>query len=173
MLFWWLFTIATGVMALGLFGSVMGFTLFWAVIRHWVVMLVWMVMQQTEYCILVDNRSGMEHKSSLLEFGFRIVAAFIHIFCFFKLYIEGHTRLRCATYYIIVYSVELDDSQQLVHHSSAAYCAAGFLDRYIFPTYLITSHAYTATLHVVVRTVPAARRSQKTCTHMCTVVSSQ
>lgn len=42
------------------------------------------------------------HHSQCLEFCFRVMAAFVHIFCFFNL-LEGHTRLRCFVYYLFVY----------------------------------------------------------------------
>ena len=101
MFFWRLFTVASRVMALALFASVFQMAIFGVVGGHWILMLIWMIMLETDYCKLIDG-SGKEHSAPLLEFLFRIVGAFIHIFCFFNL-IEGHTRLRCATYYAIVY----------------------------------------------------------------------
>ena len=42
------------------------------------------------------------YHSRFLEFLFRLMAAFVHVFCFFNL-LESHTRLRCLFYYTLVY----------------------------------------------------------------------
>ena len=98
---WRVCTIASRVLAFALFASYFRFYVFVAAAVHWMVMMVWVSLQETMYCMLRD-RDGRHHHSRGFEFCFRILAAFVHIFCFFNL-IEGHTRLRCVLYYTIVY----------------------------------------------------------------------
>ena len=43
------------------------------------------------------------HHSEILELFFRVMAAFVHIFCFLNL-LEGPSRLRCIAYYCLVYA---------------------------------------------------------------------
>ena len=98
---WRVCTIATRVLALALFASYFHYYVFVVVAVHWMVMMLWVIKQETMFCVLRD-RDGQRHHSRGLEFCFRFLAAFIHIFCFFNL-IEGHTRLRCVVYYGVMY----------------------------------------------------------------------
>ncbi|ELU04625.1 hypothetical protein CAPTEDRAFT_173571 [Capitella teleta] len=98
---WRVCTISTRVLALALFASSFHFYVFVVVAVHWMIMMVWVVKQDTKYCMLSDA-DGTFHHSRPFEFCFRFLAAFVHIFCFFNL-IEGHSRLRCVFYYALIY----------------------------------------------------------------------
>ena len=104
---WCLFTISARVTALAVFASQFKYWVFLVVGLHWLAMLVWVVRQQTTYCYMGeaeddDEGNTKEHHSQPLEVGFRLLTAFVQIFCFFNL-LEGHTRLRYTIYYILVY----------------------------------------------------------------------
>jgi len=79
------------VLAFAVFASWTHYGLFVLCGIHWVVMLVWILMQHTTFC-----------STKIQEYCFNAVAAFICIFDFFNL-IEGHTRIRYVIYYSIVY----------------------------------------------------------------------
>ena len=100
---WRLFTLAARVLAFVVFGSAFKGFLFVVVGLHFFLMLAWVSMQHTDYCTLHSNSTGKEHHSPFLEALFRIMAAFVHIFCFFNL-LDGHTRLRALLFYALVYA---------------------------------------------------------------------
>ena len=79
------------VLAFALFASCMQYSFFVLCGIHWLVMLMWILMQRTTFC-----------SSKIQEFCFNVVAAFMCVFDFFNL-IEGHTRLRYIIYYLLVY----------------------------------------------------------------------
>lgn len=98
---WRLFTTAARVLAFVMFASHFKAFLFAIVGGHWMLMLACMCLQHTDYCTL-QSSSGKKHPSCFLEMLFRMMAAFIHIFCFFNL-IGGHTRLRALVFYTLIY----------------------------------------------------------------------
>ncbi len=105
MFIWRLFTIAARVTALALFASFYHWYVLVFAAAHFAVMLVWMARQNTVYCQLrVNKKDGTTeiHNNEFLEFCFRAMAAFVHIFCFINL-LEGHSRLRCLAFYTLVY----------------------------------------------------------------------
>lgn len=105
MFFWRAFTIAARVLAFAMFASKFHYFVFIVGAAHWAAMLVWVFLQESKYCMLVD-REGKENHNKFLELCFRFLTAFVQIFCFFNL-IEGHTRLRCLLYYTIVFAENL------------------------------------------------------------------
>jgi len=88
---WRVLVIGPRVLAFAVFASCTQYSLFVLCGIHWVVMLVWIVMQHTKFC-----------STKIQEYCFNAVAAFICIFDFFNV-IEGHTRLRYVIYYSIMY----------------------------------------------------------------------
>lgn len=91
--FWRLFTIASRVLAMAAFASLFPHFLFAIIGAHWVLMFIWIWMQQTTFC---GEKDGWDERI------FDMVAAWIHIFCFFNV-TEGRTRSRYLMYYAIVY----------------------------------------------------------------------
>ena len=89
--FWHSFIIAARVLILALFAARFSFWVAVVVGAHWVVMLIWILYQDTRFCL---NRCQ--------EFWFNIVIACVYVFTYLNL-IEGHTRLRYILYYCIVY----------------------------------------------------------------------
>jgi len=88
---WRVLVIGPRVLAFAVFASCTQFGLFVLCGIHWMLMLLWTLMQHTTFC-----------STKIREYGFNAVAAFICIFDFFNL-IEGHTRIRYVIYYFIVY----------------------------------------------------------------------
>jgi len=88
---WRILIIGPRVLAFAVFASCAQYSLFVLCGIHWMVILLWTVMQQTTFCSTKPQ-----------EYCFKAVAAFICIFDFFNL-IEGHTRIRYVIYYSIVY----------------------------------------------------------------------
>ena len=88
---WRVLVIGPRVLAFAMFAACTQYGLFVLCGTHWVLMLVWIIMQRTTFC-----------STKIQEYCFNVVAAFICIFDFFNL-IEGHTRIRYVIYYSIVY----------------------------------------------------------------------
>jgi len=88
---WRVLVIGPRVLAFAVFATCAQYSLFVLCGIHWVVMLVWILMQRTAFCT-----------TKIQEYCFNAVVAFICIFDFFNL-VEGHTRLRYVIYYSIVY----------------------------------------------------------------------
>ena len=106
MFLWRFFTIGARMIALALFASAFGF---WATLAlmggHLVVMIVWMLQQNSIYCrIEVKDEEGNvkveEHPYK--EHFFRALVAFILVFSFFNIS-EGRTRLRSLVYYTVIF----------------------------------------------------------------------
>ena len=90
---WLFFVISARVLALALFASQFQIWVFVVIGIHWVAMVTWIQFQRAKFC---------EAGPAWQELSFSMVAAVIHILCFFNLK-EGHTRLRYATYYFLMY----------------------------------------------------------------------
>lgn len=88
---WRILIIGPRVLAFALFASCTQYGFFVLCGIHWVVMLMWILIQRTTFC-----------STKMQEFCFNAVAAFICVFDFFNL-VEGHTRLRYVIYYSLVY----------------------------------------------------------------------
>jgi len=88
---WRILVIGPRVLAFAVFASCTQYGLFVLCGIHWMVMLLWTLMQHTTFC-----------STRLQEYCFNAIAAFICIFDFFNL-IEGHTRIRYVIYYLVVY----------------------------------------------------------------------
>ena len=101
MFVWRFLTISSRILALAAFASKFHYFVAIVIGLHFVVMLVWVWMQGTQYCMLRD-KEGKETHSLCLEYIFRALAAFVQIFDFFNL-LEGRTRLRCLVFYIVVF----------------------------------------------------------------------
>ena len=99
---WRLFTITARVLAIAMFASYFKYWTFVAIGIHWIAMLIWVMRQDTQYCTVEDSEGRVKH-NKCQEVCFRILTAFVQIFCFFNL-LEGHTRLRCILFYGIVYA---------------------------------------------------------------------
>lgn len=91
MFIWHILVIGPRVLAFSAFASCTQYGFFVLCGIHWVLMLMWILMQRTTFC-----------SRKIHEFCFDAVAAFICIFDFFNL-IEGHTRVRYVIYYSLVY----------------------------------------------------------------------
>ena len=91
---WRFFVIGARVLALAVFASQFQIWVFVIVGVHWIAMVTWIQLQRAKFC-----QAGPAWQ----EVCFSMVAATIHIFCFFNLK-EGHTRLRYAVYYFIIYT---------------------------------------------------------------------
>ncbi len=83
--------ITSRVTSMALFALQFNYYIFPAVVSHWALMTMWLISQNTEFC-----------QTKAEERFFCGVIAVVHIFCFFNMK-EGRTRLRIATYYIIVF----------------------------------------------------------------------
>jgi len=88
---WRVLMIGPRVLAFAVLASCTQYGLFVLCAIHWVVMLLWILIQRTTFC-----------STKILEYCFNAVAAFICVFDFFNL-LEGHTRIRYVIYYLIVY----------------------------------------------------------------------
>ena len=88
---WRTFTIGARVVSFAIFASYFPYGIFIVIGCHWVLMVIWIRLQESNFC---------QHKGE--EFLFNLVAACIHIFCYFNL-VEGHTRLKYIFYYTLVY----------------------------------------------------------------------
>ena len=88
---WHLFTISARVAAMALFASTFVHWVFILAGIHWMIMLVWILRQRTQFC-----------ESRFQEFFFDIVMALVYIFCYVNV-IHGQTRLRYLFYYVVVY----------------------------------------------------------------------
>ncbi|XP_063968751.1 XK-related protein 6-like [Lytechinus pictus] len=88
---WRLFTITARVIALALFASIYEWWVFVVVGAHWVMMTLWLVWQQTDFC-----------DTKFEEVLFDAVMGIIHIFCFFNMK-EGRTRYRALVFYTIIF----------------------------------------------------------------------
>ena len=115
---WRVCTIASRVLAFALFASYFHVWVIVAAAAHWLLSLIFVCVQQTNYCMLEDDEGHQNH-SRVLEYLFRFLTAFVHVFCFFNL-IEGHTRLRCLVYYCVVFLEDLAMVIALYFTASAA-----------------------------------------------------
>ena len=88
---WRFFTIGARVLAMALFATQFTYWVFVLVGLHWIIMIIWVLIQRTHFC---DTKCQ--------EFIFNLVSATIYIFCYLNL-IEGHTRLRYLFYYTLMY----------------------------------------------------------------------
>ncbi len=106
MFLWRLLTIAARVIAMALFASRFRFYVLVFAAAHFTFMFIWMTYNNGIYCfyrINIDEFEPDDKQSLSLEYIFRAMGAFVHIFCFFNL-LEGHSRLRCITFYCLAYA---------------------------------------------------------------------
>lgn len=89
---WRTFTITARVIALALFASQYKWRVFAVIGGHWLLMTVWLVWQDTDFCT-----------TRVEEVLFDCVMGAIHIFCFFNLK-EGRTRYRALIFYVIMFA---------------------------------------------------------------------
>ncbi|XP_022091737.1 uncharacterized protein LOC110979885 isoform X2 [Acanthaster planci] len=100
---WRIGMISSRVVALVLFASAFRAYTFLVVGIHWLAMVAWVYLQQTDFC-----------DSWLEERLFNCVVATVYIFCFFNLK-EGNTRYRISIFYLVV-AVENVALLLLWHH---------------------------------------------------------
>ncbi|CAD5117922.1 DgyrCDS6667 [Dimorphilus gyrociliatus] len=94
---WRYFTIGTRVLAMALFASAFTWYIFVFCGVHYVIVLTWILYQNTSF---FQDEKGERRRCA--EFFFDVVVAWIHLYCFFNV-TEGHTRLRYAMFYTLVY----------------------------------------------------------------------
>ena len=123
---WRFFTIGARVLAMALFATQFTYWVFVLVGCHWIVMIVWVLLQRTHFC-----------NTKCQEYIFNVVSATIYIFCYLNL-IEGHTRLRYLFYYTLVYCENLfmilgwwmyahTESKWYINPAIALVCAGFFI----------------------------------------------
>ena len=101
MTLWRLFTISCRVLALATFAACFSWNVIVFCFVHYIIMLVWICKQPTQYFMHID-KNGKKRHDRCLEAAFKGSAAFVHIFAFLNL-IGGRTRLWALFYYSIVY----------------------------------------------------------------------
>ena len=84
------------MLALALFASKLTIWVFVIAGCHWMVMFIGLLLQRTSFC------DGRMKNARCQEVFFNMVMAAVYIFSFVNVK-EGHTRLRYAVYYTIVY----------------------------------------------------------------------
>ncbi|XP_033097953.1 uncharacterized protein LOC117101940 [Anneissia japonica] len=87
---WRIGMVSSRVMALVLFASVFKAFIFPVVGAHWLLMLLWVYQQNTDFC-----------SSWLEERLFNVIISIVYIFCFFNLK-EGTSRFRIVAFYTVM-----------------------------------------------------------------------
>ena len=95
---WRLSMVASRIVALVLFASYYTSWLVVAMAIHWLCMTIWLVFQDTQFCV---NENGRNHLC--WEYLFDCVIGFVYIFSFFNAK-KGMTRIRVIPYYVIMLS---------------------------------------------------------------------
>ena len=104
---WRILTIGCRVLAIAMFAACYAWYItVLCLMCHFIGMLIWIFNQPTQYFRNPDNKTNETRLNKWMEYLFRCLAAYVHIFTFFNL-LSGHTRLRAIFYYAIVYSENL------------------------------------------------------------------
>ena len=94
---------------MSLFASVFTYGVFVLVGIHWLVMYIWIVLQEWKFIPhsaegdAERTSSQQSFLSTVMQCFFNIVMAIVYVFCQVAL-VDGHTRLRYLGYYVIVFA---------------------------------------------------------------------
>uniref|UniRef100_A0A2C9LVW8 XK-related protein n=1 Tax=Biomphalaria glabrata TaxID=6526 RepID=A0A2C9LVW8_BIOGL len=88
---WRLSEVGGRILCIAFFASAFDLWVFGILTLHWIIVSVWLIMQNTSF-----------YKKNLQEKLFNLICSFVMIFCFLNMR-EGHTRYRVIIFYLLVY----------------------------------------------------------------------